>query len=245
MKLHISILLGLLVGAGVMAADATPRDQVVAAAKKLSEQAPYAWKSTVEAQGGGPGGGRRVTEGRVAKDGTAHLKIPRGENTIEAVVHGTKAVAKTQDGWQTTEQLAEAGAGGGGPGQGANAGRMLARTLQNFKAPAVDAQELAGKASELKLVDGAYTGALSPDGVKSLMTFGGRGGGNAPEVRDGKGTVKFWTKDGVLTKYEVHVEGSISFNGNDRPVNRTTTVEVSEVGTAKVEVPEDAKKKLG
>ena len=38
--------------------------------------------------------------------------------------------------------------------------------------------------------------------------------------------------------------GTISFNGNDFENDRTTTVEIKEVGSTKVEVPEEAKKKL-
>jgi hypothetical protein len=37
----------------------------------------------------------------------------------------------------------------------------------------------------------------------------------------------------------------MNFNGEDREVSRTTTYEIKDVGTTKVEVPEDAKKKLG
>ena len=56
--------------------------------------------------------------------------------------------------------------------------------------------------------------------------------------------MKFWIKDGELSKYEFKVQGKVSFNGNERDVDRTTTVEIKDVGTTKVEVPEDAKKKL-
>ena len=48
----------------------------------------------------------------------------------------------------------------------------------------------------------------------------------------------------MLAKYEFKVSGKISFNGNDRDVERTTTVETKDVGSTKVEVPEAAKKKL-
>src|SRR5439155_13884138 len=91
----------------------------------------------------------------------------------------------------------------------------------------------------------AYSGDLTEDGAKSLLTFGGRGGGgNAPEISGAKGAVKFWVKDGVLSKYEFKVQGKVSFNGNDRDIDRTTTVEIKDVGTTKVNVPEEAKKKL-
>jgi hypothetical protein len=36
----------------------------------------------------------------------------------------------------------------------------------------------------------------------------------------------------------------MDFNGNEIDLDRTTTVEVKDVGTTKVEVPEAAKKKL-
>ena len=56
--------------------------------------------------------------------------------------------------------------------------------------------------------------------------------------------MKFWVKDGVLSKYEYNVQGKMSFNGNDINIDRTTTVDVKDVGSTKFEVPEEAKKKL-
>jgi hypothetical protein len=48
----------------------------------------------------------------------------------------------------------------------------------------------------------------------------------------------------VLTKYEFKVSGKMDFNGNEIDLDRTTTTEIKDVGTTKVEVPEGAKKKL-
>jgi hypothetical protein len=48
----------------------------------------------------------------------------------------------------------------------------------------------------------------------------------------------------MLVKYQTHVTGTVSFNGTDRDVDRTTTTEIKDVGTTKIEVPDDAKKKL-
>jgi hypothetical protein len=56
--------------------------------------------------------------------------------------------------------------------------------------------------------------------------------------------VKFWLKDGVLTKYEVKVKGTVKWNDNDYENDRTTTVEIKDVGKTKLEVPDDAKKKV-
>ncbi len=54
----------------------------------------------------------------------------------------------------------------------------------------------------------------------------------------------FWVADGKLTKYQFHVTGSIDRGGNPMDMDRTTTVTIKDVGATKVEVPDDAKKKL-
>jgi hypothetical protein len=48
----------------------------------------------------------------------------------------------------------------------------------------------------------------------------------------------------LVSKYELKVKGTVTFNGNDRDVDRTTTVEIKNIGSTKVEVPEEARKKL-
>ena len=54
-----------------------------------------------------------------------------------------------------------------------------------------------------------------------------------------------WRKDGALVKYVVNVKGTVSFGGQDRDIDRTTTTEFKKVGSTKVSVPDEAKKKLG
>ncbi len=105
--------------------------------------------------------------------------------------------------------------------------------------------ELAGFAKELKKDGDVYASDLTEEGAKTLLSFRRRsGGGDPPAVSNPKGSVKFWIKDGVLTKYVFNVKGTISFNGNDMDQDRTSTIEIKDVGTTKTEVPEAAKKKL-
>jgi hypothetical protein len=242
MKRNVLISAIALMAGSLLAADATPKDDVKGAAKKLAEKSNYSWKTTVAVPEGDAGGRFRPgpTEGKTEKDGFTCLTMTRGESTFDAVVKGDKAALKTEEGWQSLTEATEGGGGQPGPG------RFMARTLQSFKAPAAEAEDLVAKAKELKKADDAFAGDLTEEGVKSLLTLGRRPGGGAepPAVTNPKGSVKFWVKDGVLTKYEYKVQGSVSFGGNDMTIDRTTTIEIKDVGTTKVTVPEEAKKKL-
>ena len=221
-----------LVASSLLAAD--PKDTVVGAAKKLADAENYSWKQTTENAGGG-GFGAGSTEGKTQKGGFTWLSMTMRDNTVEAVKKGEKGAIKNQEGWRS---LAEAGSGDPGPGT------FVARRVQNLKTPAAQAEELAGKVKDLKQDGDAYGGELTEEAAKSLLTFGGRGG-NGPEVSGAKASAKFWIKDGALTKYQTKVKGTVSFNGNDREVDRTTTVEIKDVGSTKITVPDEAQKKLG
>lgn len=234
--------------ASLVAAHAGPKEDATAAAKKLAEKS-YSWKTSSENAGGGGGGGGGggrggfgSQEGKISSDGTAMITMPGRDNSTEAVIKGDKFAVKRGEGWQSAAELAANAEGGGG---GGGRGRFGAAMFRNFKAPAVRAQDLIGHTKELKAADGVFSSDLTEEGAKSLLTFGGRGGGGGgPEISGAKGSVKFWVKDGVLTKMETKVKGSMSFNGNDREIDRTTTTEFKDIGTTTVTVPEEAKKKL-
>jgi hypothetical protein len=93
--------------------------------------------------------------------------------------------------------------------------------------------------------DNLFTGDLTPEAAKDLMTYKPRRGQAPPPPKDAKGSVKFWVKDGALTKFESHMQAKVTFGDQeDQPFDVTRTVEIQNVGTTKVEVPADAKKKL-
>lgn len=223
------------VAGSLMAADSNPKDDLTAAASQLGYKANYSWKTTVvvpESAQFRPG----PTEGKTEKDGFTQVKLSFGDNTAQAVIKGDKAAVTNRDGeWQSLADLDNAE----GPR------RFLGFFVRNIKTPAVQAAEIAAGAKDLKKEGDAYAGELTEAGAKALLSFRPRGGGgDGPSISDAKGSVKFWLKDGALSKYEFKVKGKVSFNGNDRDVDRTTTVEIKDVGTTKVEVPEAAKKKL-
>ena len=227
MKTNLLAALALVIAPALFAADLSPKDNVIAAAKKLAEKANYSWKSTVvvpESSQWKPG----PTEGKTEKDGFTYVTMSFGDNLTEAAMKGDKAVITNQDGdWKTAAELE----GGEGPG------RFMGRMVRNLKAPAAQATELVAGINELKKDGDVYSGDLTDEGAKAQFRMG--------NTKDAKGSVKFWLKDGALFKYELKVTGKVEFNGNERDVDRATTTEIKEVGTTKVNVPEAAKKKLG
>ena len=226
---------------GVLGALAGPKESVIDAAHKLAESS-YGFTSTPKDDGGGGGKGFQLgpTEGAVDKSGLVRLTREMGPITSESFVKGDKAVTKTPEGWKTIEELfasAKQGGGGGGKGKG-RGGLFAAIGLRNYKSPAEQAADFAENAKNLRESDGMFSGDISESTVKGLMSFGR--GGKGPEIEEPKGSVKFWVKDGALEKYEFNVQGKIG----DRNINRTITIRIKDVGTAKVTIPDEAKSKL-
>lgn len=232
MKKLLVLCSSILVCGSLVAADSDAKSDVKAAAKKLGNN--YSWTTTPKVQGGGGGGGNfrpGPTEGHTA-DGTVHLKMTFGERNPEAIKQGEKVAIKGEEGWQSADEL-----------EGNRA--FMARRFKTYKAPAEEAQDLADKAKSLKKDGDAISGDLSDDGAKEFLTFGRRPDSNRPGPKDAKGSVKFWVKDGQLTKYEYHVQGKVTGRDDqEMDVDRTVTTEIKSVGSTKVSVPDEAKKKL-
>jgi hypothetical protein len=243
---------------------AADKDDVSAAIAKLASSDNYSWKSTttnVPPPGGGGGGrgrgrggfGGGPIEGKTQKDGLIAVTFAgRGDAppTVGYLMN-TNVAIQTDSGWQS---YAEATADDGGGGF--NPGAFTAIRVQGTKSPADEAKTLLDSAKSVTMADGAYTAVLNDDAAKARLQFGGfggrgrRGGGGGGggfqiAITDAKGTVKFWVKDGVLVKYEIKSTGNQAFGDNDpMPVDRTTTVEIKDIGASKIDLPADAKKKL-
>jgi hypothetical protein len=228
-----------LLAGSVMAAYSSPKDDVIKATTALGNETNYTWLATVEVPADAqfkPG----PTDGKTEKGGYTTLSFNFGDNTTEAVTKGTNGVIKTEDGWKTlTEAMKNDGGGGFNPTV------FLARIVQNYKTPAAEAASLVNAAKELKQDTNSISGDLTEAGAKELLVFRRRGnGGDGPTVTNPKGSLKFWIKDGKLVKYQYHVLGTVNFNGDDHDIDRTTTVEIKDVNTTKIDVSDDVKKKL-
>jgi hypothetical protein len=226
MKTCLSLTLCTLTAAGALAADSKSKDEITAAAKKLSEQPNYSWTTTVvvpESAQFKPG----PTEGKTEKDGFTYVTLAFGDSLTEVVMKGDKTTITDQDGnWKLASELENA--------EGRD--RFLGRMARNLRTPAAQVPDLISGAKELKKDGEAYTAELTEEGAKKQFRFG--------QPQNPKGSVKFWVKDGTITKYEVKVEAKMDFNGNEIDASRTSTTEIKKIGTTNVNAPGDAKKKL-
>ena len=216
-----------LLAGSLFAADSSPKDDVIAAAQKLAAAASYSWKQTVvvpENSPFKPG----PSEGKTENGGATYVKTTMRDNPVEFVIKGDKTVVTDPDGnWQSLTNLENDSEG---------PGRFLAGMVHNFRAPSAQAINLAGSVKDLKKEGDVYSGDLIEAAAKAQFRFG--------TVTNPKGFVKFWLKDGLLSKYEYRVQGKVDFNGNEMDFDRDNTVEIKDVGATIVNVPDGAKKVL-
>ena len=211
-------------------AGADPKTEVTDAIKKLGEQSGYSWTQTPKTTGSESARRQGPIEGKTEKGGFTCLKGSAGEISYEAASKGDKMVVNYNGDWLSTAEIGE--------------DQSAIKRLKALKKPVEEAESLAGKATELKKEsDGLYAGDLAADASKALFSLLGRRAAEAPEA---KGSVRFWIKDGLLTKYEFSVRGKITV-GEDKhevAISQTTTVEIKDTGSTKISLPEEAKKKL-
>ncbi len=213
---------------------ADSKDKVTSAAKQLAEKANYSWTTSTKEADGSPGRLSPI-QGKAEK-GVTYLSFEVSGVPVEVYMNGQKGTAKGLEGWQTFDEVA----------QSSDTAAAVVRFIRNHKTPAAESANLVDKAKELKEADGAISGELKEDAVKELLLRFGRRreGQDPPKIEGAKGSIKFWTKDDVLTKYELNVQGKVTIGERESDINRTTTVEIKDFGATKLEIPAEAKQKM-
>ncbi|HYG21158.1 MAG TPA: hypothetical protein VEH04_00140 [Verrucomicrobiae bacterium] len=225
-----TILLAFAVMAGISAHAAENADaaKVTAAISKLEAAPNYSWTTTTKLPNSpfepGP------VEARTEKGGYTLIRQDVGDNTMEVAFKGTNIVMKQDGDWRL-------------PGELEGFPAMMAGWIVRNGTAAREATNMLAKARELKAEGDVLTSDYTSEGATALLHFGRETG--APAPKDAKGSIKFWLKDGALTKFESHLKGLVSFGGDEQDFEMTRTFDIKAVGTTKVEVPEAALKKLG
>ena len=217
------------------AADSSPQDKLKSATKQLGDKPNYSWTTTIKEGDGSPG---RIGpfDGKTDKGGLTYLSFMVGGIPVEVYMSGQKGAAKAMEGWQSFDEIA----------QTSGIAAAVVRFLRSYKAPGVESAALSGKAKDIKEAEGVFSGELNEDATKEFLQFGTRRreGQEPPKIENPKGSVKFWIQSGALTKYEINVQGKVTAGDQENDVNRTTTIEIKDIGGTKVELPAEAKEKM-
>jgi hypothetical protein len=216
----------------VKAAETGPKGEVQNAIQRLAAQANYSWTSTVTVNEAGASARQSPTEGQTELNGYSFFKLKIGESPVEAAFRGQKATIKIEGEWVSAAEL-----------QGER--MWLARRLSTFKPPAGEAQELLSKTTFMSKDKSGFYAELTANGVRELLALRSRNGDLNSVTGNPRGWVRFWLEKGLLTKYEFNLQGAIA--GDNTlfiDVNRTTSVEIKKVGSTRVELPAEARKKL-
>ena len=234
MKSHLQILLGIAFATTVCAAD---KATLAKAVKELGAKPNYSWTTTTKEADGSPGRLGPI-DGKAEKEGVTFLSFAVGGVPVEVYLNKDKekGAARALEGWMTLEEVA----------QTSGTAAAVVKFLKSYKAPAAQSTELAGNLKDLKETEGVLSGELKEDTVKEFLLYATRrrDGQEPPKIEDAKGAAKFWMKEGVLTKYEINVQGKLSSADRTNDINRTMTIELKDIGASKIEVPEEARQKM-
>jgi len=209
-------------------------EELSAATKKASDMPSYTFKIDTKGDGKGVKAAPAV-EGRYEKDKAQSLKI----NGTDTFRKAGLVVVKDGEAWKRLEKPPK----GEKPARGS-------LTIQSFGGIKLPHEELADfeKAFEKieKTADGElvlYSGALTPEGARTAGSTGSKAEGKSTLTYSGAG--KVWVnKDGVIVKYEIAVKAKGTVREKEVEQSHIRTVQLSDVGATKVEVPEGAAKLL-
>ena len=219
----------------LFAAQSKPQDKIASAAKQLGDKPNYSWTTTIK-EGDGSSPPFPGISGKANKGGLTCLTTMMGTTPSDVYVNGQKGTAKGPGGWRTFDEIAKPGGFAAG----------LVRYMLSYKAPSVECRALSGKLLNVNEEKGMLSGELNGDAAKEYLEFfiPPFAGQAPPKIADPHGSVKFWIEKGMLTKYEIDVQCKVIRGDQESEYHRNTTVEIKDVGTTKLEVPEEAKQKL-
>jgi hypothetical protein len=219
----------------LFAAESDAQAKVASATRQLGDKPNYSWTTTIGEGGTNPGQHPPIV-GKTDKSGLIYLRFMNGATASEVYMNGQKGVASGPTGWRTFDEIAKPGGFAAG----------LVRLMRSWKAPVAEATDLLGKMKAVKEADGVLSGELKEDTAKEVLEFFTPPfqGQEPPKIADPAGSVKFWIQDGMLKKYEFSVQGRVIRGDQESQASRTTLVEIKNIGTTRLEVPEEAKQKM-
>lgn len=231
MKPFITMLACLAASGLLVWADDKATQELLDAAHRLAEEQSYAWYSTSVSAPGTHDRKQGPTHGKIAKNGFGYVTFELSDSKVEMVFHQDRSAIKWDDTWHGREELKDNLA-------------WIADRLKTYKFAADEAAFLAAHTRDARAQDeGEITGALDDEALRYLLSRGRR---EVENVADIKGSIRFSLRDGRLHRYEYDIKGPVPYGGDGALVSldRTTKVEIKDVGQTEVQVPEGAAEKV-
>ena len=212
---------------------ALQNEELAEAAKKSAALESYSFKAETKAGKGKNQPG--AAEGHVQKDQPMAFKIGSSEGFKKAA----SIVYKEGEEWKRLEKPQKGEKKQQPAAAGISAVKLPHEELEAFEKNFEKVEKAAEKDNNCTL----WTGTLTATAAHTLVSTGAKNEGKSNSTYTG--TAKVWVNDqGVIVKYQIvsHMKGETKKGPVEMDI--TKTVEISEVGTTKVEVPEGAKKLL-
>lgn len=228
-----------LISACGISALAGDKEDVLAAAKKLADTQNYTFTSSME---GGFGGGE-AADTKIEKEYVSFsVASMMGGGSSDVIMKGPKAVVKGEDGkWKLSTELQTTGGD-----MGFSPDMFVTMRLSSFATPTDQVKTIIEKAANLKKDGEVYSADLAEATAKEMLSPKMPAGMDMFDmgIKNPKGSIKVWVKEGSVNKTEIHLSGSMNMMDQEMPIDQTTTVTIKAVGATKVEVPAEAKAKL-
>jgi hypothetical protein len=252
---------------------AGPREDAVLAAVRLSEQPNYSWVATIADDArtydiAGKTSKEGFTRVRMPLINSVRRRLGLGATDADAnvIFRGNLAcVVETERGWLRLDELpaatepepqrgrrrgpptgAASGSGKGGRGPARSGAERGYSNLQfGISHPHEELGVIVSSHAELGVESDVVSGTLTELGAQLLLVSDGQESITPTRAR---GTFKLWVRNGHVVKYHLQLEGTLLVQtpAGKREVNvqQTTDTVIKDVGTTKVDVPEEARLKL-
>ena len=177
------------------------------------------------------------TRGKVDPGGFTSVSMDLGSRTIQGYRYENKAyVSCAQRNWRSEPLLRN----------DETPGEFMARLVRGVIPPAIELDLILKNGDKLKKDGELLSGDLPPGLTIKFLDQGTRRPAKIKRKDPtGTGSVKIWTKDGAVTRYEIKLRGKVDIDDKETDIDRTRTIEITDVGTTTVTVPDQARKKFG
>src|SRR5688572_19679734 len=222
------------------------KDAILAAARKLSNQAGYEWKTELRSEGGGAFARGGTTRGLIEKDGYIWVASAGSDAAIELARKGEHVAVVLDGSWMTLEQAAERAP----RDRGQRGGGLERESIAAVKMPLAQIEELIEKAESFREDGVRRIAELRPEAVNELLSagpLGGRGGprrGPRGALQDPKGIATFTIEDGMLKGFVLELTGVRETPAGKERRSGTATTAFAGIGAADAAIPADAREIL-